>query len=235
MAATSRRFAMTETDAFAPIRAVLARPDPASWVFAGDSITHGAAHTVGWRDYTELFSERVRWELGRMRDIVIKTGVSGWRIDNLAADLDWNVLQFKPDVVSLMFGLNDCLAGPAGLDSFRETYRAVIERVRAETEALVLLHTPNWLLSTDRPERRANLAAYRDAVLSVAAQAGAPCVDHFPIWTAAEPSGSMHHWLAHGCHPNEYGHRVLARALFQSLGLWDERSWTCQLNVPSYE
>jgi lysophospholipase L1-like esterase len=221
-------------DAFSAIRARLTQPEPIRWVFAGDSITHGAAHTVGWRDYTELFSERVRWELGRMRDIVIKTGISGWRIENLADDLDWNVLQFNPDVVSLMFGLNDCLAGPEGLDRFRETYLAVIARIRAETGALVLLHTPNWMLPTDRPERLANLPAYREAVLSVAADANAPCVDHYPIWVAAEPSGAMHHWLAHGCHPNEYGHRVLARALFRALDLWDERSWTCQLNVPIY-
>lgn len=226
---------MPETDAFAPIRARLAQPEPIRWVFAGDSITHGAAHTVGWRDYTELFSERVRWELGRMRDIVIKSGTSGWRIENLAADLDWNVLQFNPDVVSLMFGLNDCLAGPNGLDRFRETYLAVIARIRAETGALVLLHTPNWMLPTDRPERLASLPVYRGAVLAIAAEADAPCVDHYPIWVAAEPRGSMHHWLGHGCHPNEYGHRVLARTLFRALNLWDERSWTCQLNVPSYE
>ena len=226
---------MAETVPFTALRARLAQREPIRWLFAGDSITHGAAHTVGWRDYTELFSERVRWELGRMRDIVIKTGISGWRIENLAADLDWNVLQFNPDVVSLMFGLNDCLAGPEVLDRFRETYLVVIARIRAETGALVLLHTPNWMLPTDRPERLANLPAYREAVLAVAAEANAPCVDHYPIWVAAEPSGSMHHWLAHGCHPNEYGHRMLARTLFRALDLWDERSWTCQLIVPSYE
>ena len=59
---------------------LLRRDQPMKWLFAGDSITHGALHTLGWRDFTELFSERVRWELKRTRDFVIKTGISGWKI-----------------------------------------------------------------------------------------------------------------------------------------------------------
>lgn len=216
------------------IRALLERAEPVRWVFAGDSITHGAAHTVGWRDYTELFSERVRWELGRMRDVVIKTGISGWTIADLAADLDWNVLQFNPECVSLMFGLNDSMHGEAGLEQFVTTYVETIARIRERTGAAVLLHTPNWLLPTDRPERVQWVPAYRDAVVRIAETTGAPCIDHFAIWTEAEPSGGMHHWLAHGCHPNEYGHRVLAHTMFRALDIWDETSWTCQLNVPSY-
>ena len=216
------------------IRALLDRPTPVRWVFAGDSITHGAAHTVGWRDYTELFSERIRWELGRTRDIVIKTGISGWTVEDLIADLEWNVLQFRPECVSLMFGLNDCLKGPDGIDRFRETYTRIIETIRAETGAEILMHTPNWLLPTDRAARVEFLPMYREAVLEIAKVTCAACVDHFPIWAAAEPSGGMHHWLAHGCHPNEYGHRVLVHTIFRELGIWDEKSWTCQLNVPRY-
>jgi acyl-CoA thioesterase-1 len=216
------------------IRGLLTGASPIRWVFAGDSITHGAAHTVGWRDYTELFSERVRWELGRSRDIVIKTGISGWTVRDLLADLDWNVLQFQPDCVSLMFGLNDCLGGEAGIDDFRADYLEIIAQIRARTGAAILLHTPNWMLPTDRAARLDNLPAYRAAILDIAQETGTPCIDHFPIWVAAEPSGGMHHWLAHGCHPNEYGHRVLAHTMFRALGIWDERGWTCQLNVPSY-
>src|SRR5262245_38050003 len=54
----------------AGIKQLLARPEPVTWVFTGDSITHGALHTRGWRSYPEHFAERVRWELKRMRDIV---------------------------------------------------------------------------------------------------------------------------------------------------------------------
>jgi acyl-CoA thioesterase-1 len=216
------------------IRALLGRAEPVRWVFTGDSITHGAAHTIGWRDYTELFDERVRWELRRTRDIIINTGISGRTVANLADDLDWSVLQFRPDCVSLMFGMNDCLGGAAGLDAFEAGYTGVIARIREATGAAILLHTPNWILPTAGRARDTTLPAYRDAVLRVAAATGAPCIDHFRAWAVAEASGAMHHWLADGCHPNEYGHRVFARALFEALGIWDPASWTCQLPIPRY-
>jgi lysophospholipase L1-like esterase len=214
------------------IRALLRGDAPVRWVFAGDSITHGAAHTIGWRDYTELFSERVRWELRRTRDVVIKTGISGWTITELEADLDWIVLQFRPECVSLMFGMNDCKHGPDSIPSFREAYTRVIERIRTETEAAVLLHTPNWILATADEARLTFLPAYREAILKVATETDTPCVDHFPIWQEADAGGAMHHWLADGCHPNEYGHRVFAHTLFRALEIWDPSSWTCQLITP---
>lgn len=214
------------------VKALLTQPEPVRWVFAGDSITHGAAHTIGWRDYTELFSERVRWELRRLRDHVIKTGISGWTISDLAADLEWNVLQFRPDCVSLMFGMNDCTRGPSNLARFRADYLAVIARIRAESGAAILIQTPNWILPTTGGDRLEQLPAYRAAILEIAAEAGVACLDHFAEWQAAEPDGTMHHWLADGCHPNEYGHRAFARALFRALEIWDPASWTCQLPIP---
>lgn len=42
------------------VRPLLKADRPLKWLFTGDSITHGALHTFGWRDYAELFAERVR-------------------------------------------------------------------------------------------------------------------------------------------------------------------------------
>ena len=41
-----------------------------TWLFTGDSVTAGDQHTYGRRDYTELFAERIRYELGRISDTV---------------------------------------------------------------------------------------------------------------------------------------------------------------------
>ena len=215
------------------IKALLNREEPVRWVFAGDSITHGAAHTIGWRDYTELFSERVRWELRRTRDMVIKTGISGWQITNLADDLDWNVLQFRPDCVSLMFGMNDCTLGTDGLAEFERQYIAVIDRIKTETGAAILLHTPNAICSSTGEPRLSHLASYREAILAVSAKTCVPCIDHYAEWTSYEGTGTMHHWLADGFHPNEYGHRAFARSLMRALDIWDPATWSGSLPIPS--
>lgn len=214
------------------IRQLLNREAPVKWLFTGDSITHGALHTIGWRDYTELFSERIRFEMRRFRDVVIKTGISGWTIERIADDLDWNVLQFRPDCASIMVGMNDCNQGPDGLKRFQETYLRTIDRIRQETGAAILLHTPNWTLTTGGEQRRQYLPVYIEVIRQVARDVNVPLIDHFTEWVQAEANGAMHHWIGHGCHPNEYGHRAIAHAIFRALGIWDDASWTCQLNVP---
>ena len=45
------------------IQKLIRSAEPVKWLFYGDSITHGAVHTFGARDYTEHFTERVRFEL----------------------------------------------------------------------------------------------------------------------------------------------------------------------------
>ena len=62
------------------IKRLLSADAPVKWLFYGDSITHGARHTYGFRDYTELFAERVRFELGRRLDVVLNTAVGGQRV-----------------------------------------------------------------------------------------------------------------------------------------------------------
>ena len=64
---------------------------PATWVFTGDSITHGASHTNGFRSYPEHFAERVRYELERFQDIIINTGISGDTADKILESFDWRM------------------------------------------------------------------------------------------------------------------------------------------------
>lgn len=211
---------------------LLQRDEPVKWLFAGDSITHGALHTLGWRDFTEHFSERIRFELKRPRDFVIKSGISGWKITNLAEDLAWNVLQFNADVVLMKFGMNDCTLGGDGIEIFRSTYIDVIRKIQA-SGSRVVLQTPNPVLEYAGAPRSDNLAAYRAVVLEIADVCGVPLIDHYERWTSRESMGTLQHLLVDGFHPNEYGHRALAHGIFEAFGILDPvESLTCQLLIP---
>ena len=50
------------------------------WLAVGDSITHGAVHTNGWRSYPEHFNERVKFELRRWSN--------GFSVINIDAKFD---------------------------------------------------------------------------------------------------------------------------------------------------
>src|SRR6185369_2185909 len=90
---------VTEASAgLAAVTHLLRGTQPTTWVFTGDSITHGALFTEGWRSFPEHFAERVRWELRRFHDVVINTGVCGERSGGLLANLESRMLRFHPDV-----------------------------------------------------------------------------------------------------------------------------------------
>lgn len=209
-------------------RALLKDPArPVTWLFTGDSITHGARHTFGWRSYPELFAERIRYELGRPRDIVVNTGISGDRTGGLLKDWDWRVARFQPHLVSVMMGMNDSSAGAAGRDEFRNNLNEIADRILAREGCVPLFHTMNAV--TPIPAGRPDLPAYVDIIRDVAMRRHLPLIDHFEEWSKR----SFYDWIGDGTiHPNEYGHRVFANRIFRELGIFDAKSVTCSLLIP---
>jgi acyl-CoA thioesterase I len=241
---------------FNKITSLLTADTPTTWVFCGDSITHGAVHTVGWRDYTELFDERM-WELtltepARKEDVVINTGVSGWSTSILQPRVEERILRFKPDAVFIMLGTNDAVASFDGLDGFTERYGDIIAQIRGAGIERIVIQTafpmpplePEPYIGSDTfPDadalaasvrgfstRRDCIDAYVEATRRVAAEHGLPLIDHWPIW---QNLGTlMGHYTDGGFHPNEYGHRLIAHTIFRELGIWDADSRMCRMFVP---
>ncbi|HEY2253511.1 MAG TPA: SGNH/GDSL hydrolase family protein [Planctomycetaceae bacterium] len=230
-AAAPKRKKPAATSGVDGIKDLLAAKDPICWVFTGDSITHGALHTKGFRSYPEHFAERVRWEMKRMRDIVINTGISGDKADGLLADLDWRVLHLKPDVVSIMIGMNDCTLGEVGRELFRKNLTAIVNKVKAGG-AIPILNTPNTIYLKNA-ETRGDLPAYAQIIRDVALGTKAVLIDHYAHWETVKPDQeSLVKWLEDkSIHPGAFGHREFAKKIFNDLGIYDEKSPTCQLPV----
>ncbi|MDD4756674.1 MAG: SGNH/GDSL hydrolase family protein, partial [Prolixibacteraceae bacterium] len=147
-------FKMKGGDDLVALKELLKDPKPLKWIFTGDSITHGAKHTHGFRSYPEIFAERIRWEMKRTSDIIINTGISGNTTQNILDDFNWRIGQFKPDVVSLMIGTNDCAdTRNIGLDVFENNLNTLVTMIR-ESEAIPVFQTPNVIIKEKAPERR---------------------------------------------------------------------------------
>lgn len=203
---------------------------PIKWLFYGDSITHGARHTCGWRDYTQLFAERVRFELGRTLDVVVNTAISGNTTVALAAQYDWRVRQFAPDVVLLMIGMNDCsTTRDVPLDTFKANLKVLTDRMRGDGAAVVM-QTTCPIVPGGAPDREPYIDAYMDAIRQHAADENLMLVDHTRHWRTVN-SNEFVRWMSNACHPNEYGHRAFAHELFRALDIWDPAAPTCRLFV----
>lgn len=211
------------------IAALLSGKTRGVWVFTGDSITQGAKHTHGQRSYPEIFAERLRWELARVGDVVVNTGMSGHTTRHVLNDMDWRVGQFRPWVVSVMLGTNDCARNQVTLADFEANLTSIVAQVRA-MNAVPILHTPNPIIAEKAPER-ASLPEYVAVIRKVAGRENAILVDHYAEWDSAMASRSAEavrrEWLNDPLHPNQTGHRQLAQALFKKLNIFDPAQPTC--------
>ena len=214
------------------LKEILTGP-PVTWVFLGDSITQGVTHTHGWRGYVEHFAERVRGELGRRGDAVINSGVAGTTTDDLLPEFHWRAGRFAPDVVFVLFGTNDILAGEHGVRGFRYRLDQIVQRSR-DVGATVVLQTPPPVLE-DGGRRPELMALYADAVREVASDLGVLVVDHAAHWAqaarAAEARVAPDGWLDDTFHPGARGQHEMALTLLRTVGIDDASSAVCELEV----
>ncbi len=203
---------------------------PLKWLFYGDSITHGGLHTFGARDYTEHFSERVRTEMGRPQDIIIKTAISGNTTRDLLRDYDWRLAQFSPHIVFLMIGMNDCSTGrEISAKEFRENLRQLCFLME-EAGVLPVLQTTCPILPGTAPDREPNFPIFMNIIREVAAGRNLPLVDHEAEWQ--QKAEKHFYWMSNAFHPNAAGHTAFAHTLLKALGIFDPATPTGRLFVP---
>ncbi len=212
------------------LTSLLKRAEPIKWVFTGDSITQGAKHTHGMRSYPEIFSERIRWELGRSRDLIINSAVSGNTSVDLLRDLDWRVLQFKPEVAFIMLGTNDAASQKAiTTTDYGDNLTRIINLIR-ENGAIPVLISPPTIIVEKAPER-ARLTEYVTVLRKISTQKVVPLVDCYAIWSnelTDEYRGQLNARLMNDpLHPNGYGHQEIARSLFKAIHILDSNAPTC--------
>lgn len=199
------------------------------WLFTGDSITAGVGHTHGSRSYPEIFAERIRMGLQRKRDIVINTAVSGNTSGDILDDFDWRVTQFRPAVVSLMIGTNDCAKKEMNPEIFERNLIFLLSKIK-ESGAVTILQTPNPIVAEKAPER-ADLFDYTTVIQNLARKENLILVDNWTYWRETlqtDPETDVHkNWLNDPLHPNGMGHIQIARLLFKKLSIFDPADPTC--------
>lgn len=221
--AISRGGIKQSTD-IAKIKELLLSPTGKNWVFTGDSVTAGVKHTYGFRSYPEIFSERIRFEIGRRSDFIINTAVDGNNSGQIIRDFPARVAQFSPSVVSVMLGINDCADPATTEDIFKENLYNIIKQTR-ELNAIPLLHTPNRI--DERPSKeyasREKLSRYVEIVREVTKENQTILIDNWKYWEDYD----YLNWLDDSLHPNHFGHLEIARQIFITLSIFDKNSFTC--------
>lgn len=219
------------TGTYAYIQERLASDKPITWLFMGDSITHGALWTYGYDDFTELFEKRLRNEMGRTGDIIINTGVSGATTEEFLQNKDSRCFRYDADIVFIMLGMNDCVT--LSVELFEANLKETIKEIR-EVNEIAILMTPNVA-----PGRLHVLPPYIEAIRKVAKEENVMLIDHFKEWgERATTPKVLESWVSVAdsvmqIHPTSLGHLNMAKSIFKAVGIYDFKSPLCTMEYSS--
>ena len=156
----------------------------------------------------------------------INRGIGGNRIVDLYARIKIDLLNLKPDYMSILLGINDVwheVSYKNGVDTpkFEKSYRMILDEVyEALPNIKILLYTPFVLRgsATVNPDDPAKWSFFHDecekraeAVMRIAKDYPVGLSVTQPLFDAAEGVVSADQLLTDGVHPSIAGAEILAR------------------------
>lgn len=191
-------------------------------LFQGDSITDtgrdrtkSQALGIGYANlvaswYGALYPEKNVQFLNR--------GISGNRVKDLKERWDEDCLDLKPDVLSILIGINDCWRrydrnDPTSTEAFAQGYFDLLTRVKKESSAKLIILEP-FLVPVDPKlkEWREDLDPKIQAVRELVREFEALYVPLDGLFAAACTRQKPSYWAADGVHPTPAGHGLIAQA-----------------------
>ena len=189
-------------------------------LFLGDSITDGGRdyrnyHNMG-ESYPKYAAEAIAKALPDVELEFINLGIGGNRSDQLFDRLFHDGVELAPDFVSVYIGINDVWHryshhNTTTNEQIAANFRAILERLKRETNAKMLVLTPYLLDCEGKDEVRADLpavVALEEKILADYADAYVPLGKLFAEALKTQPE--PHFYSADGVHPNENGARFIA-------------------------
>lgn len=197
----------------------------ATLVFIGDSITDGGRartgndynHTMG-QGYAFLLAADLGHRLAERNLTFINRGVSGERVLDLQKRWQADVLDLKPDVLSILVGINDTLwARGETVEQFESIYDQLLSETLAALPGVRIILGEPFVLPAGRykDSYAATLAEVKkrqDVVARLAAKHDLPFVRYQSVYNEACLRAPAEQWSWDGVHPHYAGHALMADA-----------------------
>ncbi|MDZ4198344.1 MAG: SGNH/GDSL hydrolase family protein [Kiritimatiellia bacterium] len=199
-------------------------------LFIGDSITDcGRLRPVGERaglgeGYVAFVDSLISTRHPECPLRVLNTGISGNRILDLKDRWQGDVLDLRPDWLSVMIGINDVwrlFDDPlrpvqVSLEQFESLYRELLRRTRPTLKGLVLM-PPYYIEAHRNDPMRARMDQYGAVVRKLAGEFDAVYADvqaSFDAWLVHRPTQSL---CGDRVHPNKTGHMIIAETFYRAV------------------
>jgi lysophospholipase L1-like esterase len=188
-------------------------------LFTGDSITDSGRRDAATAPLGTGYVRMLADELAATGDrTIINTGTGGNRAVDLESRWQFDVLDHRPDVLTVMIGINDTWRrydanNPTSAETFEQHYRDILTRSRAKLTGQIVLFEPFLVEVTDAQRSwRDDLNPKIDVVRALAAEFDTELIPTDALMTAAAEELGAAAVAGDGVHPTDAGHRLLADA-----------------------
>ncbi len=161
---------------------------------------------------------------------ILNRGISGHRVVDLDARVKADCINLKPDVLSILIGINDVwheasMKNGVDAEKFERVYNYMLAEIIAALGDLKLILIEPFVLKGSATEEQWDFFSRetelrRQVVTKLAAKYGAALLPAQKLFSEAEARSCSSDWLADGVHPTPGGHWMLAQAwleLFRSI------------------
>ena len=197
-------------------------------LFLGDSITDmkwgrnesDRNHYLG-HSFVYLIASRLGVDLPAVELEFFNRGISGNKVADLKARWQKDAIDMKPDVLSVLIGVNDVSRGGGQgvpLDRWEPDYRDILTRSRKANPNLRLVLLDPFVLRCGRlkfdeawAHWRGEIDKQRKIVAQLAKDFDAVHILTQDIFDRAAAAVSPEHWIWDGVHPLPQGHELIAR------------------------
>lgn len=190
-------------------------------MFAGDSITdcrrRETDNALGYGYPLRIVGQ---WGLAHpdRAPVWLNSGIGGNKVADLTARWQTDVLDARPDVVSIMVGINDCASrylgddGPVTADAYREGYIQLLTPLSERGVELILMEPFLLPVNDDQRRWREDLDVKIQVVRDLARRFGATLVETDGLFATLASTTGPDYWAGDGVHPTPAGHQAIAEA-----------------------
>ena len=201
-------------------------------LFIGDSITDSGRDYQNEYDlgsgFSHLAGSLVLGKYPRLDLAIFNRGLNGDKLSDLSARWSKDCLALKPDIVTILIGVNDIwhnrtmgqLVDAAYLAEFDQTYRKLLIELKEENPKVQLVILQPFILPVplDRLEWRQELKQMHRVIETVAEDFQADYIkidDHLMDLVNEMPTSKL--TGSDGIHPTRVGHGVIANLWLENL------------------
>ncbi|MBD3917926.1 SGNH/GDSL hydrolase family protein [Paenibacillus sp. PR3] len=195
-------------------------------LFQGDSITDGNRgrsedpNHIHGHGYVYLIASRIGAAYAEHGITFINRGVSGDRAVDLYARWETDALAYRPQMISILVGINDILRGigegEANFDRYERSLRRLLEEARENDPSVTLVVCEPFALRTGMTAERweqdwePRLIEKQRVARAIAEEYDAIFVPLQSVFNEASNRADASYWMWDGVHPTTAGHTLLA-------------------------